>query len=155
MKEINKCTYCDSQYGIEREHVIPVSWYGFRAYDDKRQWLVPACRDCNKLAGSKLFFSIPDKASYLYKRYRLRFRKVLSIPYWSPQELSELDRNLRESIESSIFAKVVVQQRLKYIESVSNYDKGYMRPKWVEILFEEYKEELRKKLKKKKSKRNH
>ncbi len=147
-----ECTYCGAIGEIEREHVIPAVFYMIRSYDPNQQWIVPACPTCNSLASSKLFFAIPDKANYILKRYRSRFRKYLSMPSWTPDELDEMSRILRTGIEHSIMAKALVQRRIAYLESVTDYAKDYLRPQWVEDEYKKFLREMKQRKRKPKKK---
>lgn len=140
----NKCIYCGSDSNLEREHVIPVVFWGFRSYDDKRQWIVTACRHCNSLASTKLFFSIPEKANYILSRYKTKFKKILRTPTWTEEELKDLDYVLRKNVESNLLARSVLGSRMRHLEIVSFYQKDYLRPRWVQLLFEEWKKATKK-----------
>lgn len=146
----NKCVYCGSEVEIEREHVIPAVYYTLRSFDPTQQWIVPACRTCNSLAGSNLYFSIPEKAIYIAKRYKIRFKKIIGIPYWSEEELRGLGYILRKGIEESMMMRLVVLRRIQHIESVTEYTRDYLRPKWVEEEYKKYRLDLLKKRKAKK-----
>ncbi len=147
------CTYCGSDSDLQREHVISATYLGTRSYDEDKQWIVPACRICNLLAGSKVFFSIPDKAEYILSRYRKRYKKILSIPYWDEEELKSMGYLLRASIEGGIMAKAIINQRVRYLEIVTTYAGDYRRPKWVQAEFEKWKRNQKRKIPKKKKSR--
>lgn len=134
------CVYCGSDVNIVREHVIPASYFGHRSFDDTRQWVVEACAICNTLAGAATFFSIPEKATFILKRYRSKYAKVLRIPSWSPTEIEEMGYKLRVSIEHSLIAKTIIQHRVRHLESVTEYPRDFLRPKWVETEWREWKE---------------
>lgn len=143
------CTYCAADSALVREHVIPAVYLGFRSYDGERQWIVTACETCNKLAGPSVHFSIPDKAAYLVRRYKTYFKKVLSVPAWSEEELEEMEYKFRVLIEESLVARNVVLRRIQQLEVLSRFPEHYMRPEWVEKLMHEW-EEVRKPKKRKK-----
>ena len=150
--ESRKCTYCGGEGATHREHVIPAIYLGMRAYDRNTQWIVDACKECNILAGSSLFFSIPEKATFILKKYNSRYKKILNTPFWLEKDLNQLDYKLRKMIEGTILAKGVLSRRLLYLASVSQYPKDYMRPKWVEEMYKEYLLLQKKKKRRKKDK---
>lgn len=139
------CTYCGAASELEREHVIPVVYHITRSFDPSRQWIVPACGTCNRLAGSKLFFSIPEKAGYLLRRYRVRFRKALDLPFWKHEELNEMGYKLRKGIEQSMLTRMILLKRVSYLETVANYARDYLRPQWVEQEYKRYRKDMSKK----------
>src|SRR3990167_913416 len=100
------CVYCNED-ATELEHVIPASYFGFRSQDKEKQWIVPSCQPCNRLAGSSVFFSIPEKAAHILKKYKIKYKKILGLPYWSEKELKELSYILRSSVKGAIFAKAI------------------------------------------------
>lgn len=144
------CIYCGSESEIEREHVIPATFLGDRTYDDERQWVVRGCKTCNKLAGSAVFFSIPEKASYLVGRYKKNFRKILSIPTWTNEELGEVSEVIRAGIEESLVYRSIVGKRIEYLESVSEFSYDYKRPDWVTELMLEWRKQQQAEKKRKK-----
>lgn len=127
-----KCTYCGDENDIIREHVIPASYFGRRTFDNHQQWIIPACQLCNSLAGSAVFFSIPEKANYIAKRYRGRYAKILRMPPWSPDEIKRMKYRLRVGLEQKLLAKAIAQRKLLYVEAVGDYPQNFLRPAWVE-----------------------
>lgn len=144
------CTYCGSELEIEREHVLPATFLGYRSFNPEEQWIVPACKTCNKYAGEVVFFSIPEKAKYIKERYEKKFARVLNIPTWSPEELKGMSRNLKDSIEEGMIFKGVIQRRIKQLERTSELEIDYQRPEWVYNLFLEWKREKEKEKRRKK-----
>jgi hypothetical protein len=135
--EQNSCIYCGGEGELQREHVIPASYLGYRCDDSDKQWIVTGCKTCNLLAGSQVFFSIPEKAKYILSRYKVKYKKILSIPFWSETELMEIDYLLREQVKASVLAKAVLNVRIKFLIEVSEYAIDYLRPLWVEELMKE------------------
>jgi len=130
--EQRTCIYCGSDSSLIKEHVIPASFFGWRSSDSDKQWIVTGCETCNKLAGSYTCFSIPEKSTYLIKRYKQYFKKVLSTPFWTEEELGELQYTLRTAVITGLEAKGVINQKLKHLTEVSEYDIDYLRPLWVD-----------------------
>ncbi len=155
MERSNVCTYCGESAGVEREHVIPAAFYATRSFDPNNQWIVPACRICNSFAGSSLFFSIPEKARYLSKRYKRKYKKLLRIPFWSQEELEEMSYKLRVGIESSMLMRLAVLRRISFLDVISDYGREYMRPQWVEEEYKKYRKEMAKYRKTRKPKKKY
>lgn len=127
-----KCTYCASYADIEREHVIPASYFGRKTYDEDKQWIVDSCATCNRLAGNAVFFSIPEKAAYILKRYKRMYKKVLALGNWNPDELEDLGYLLKVSIEQRQLSKALIQRKLRYLECVADFPVAYRRPEWAQ-----------------------
>lgn len=83
-----------------------------------KRYLIPACRECNILAGSKLFKTIGQKRHYIKQRLRQRYKKQLNCPNWTQDELEDLGWNLRSMIEKTLTAKTTIKERLRSVPSV-------------------------------------
>ena len=75
---------------------------------------VPSCRECNSILGNRLFQSIGDRAAYLVGRLESRYKKLLSTPSWTEDELAELGRTLRVDVEGALSEKKAVQNRIDH-----------------------------------------
>lgn len=133
------CVYCGSDGGV-REHVIPASYLGDRTYDENKQWIVDACETCNTLAGAATFFSIPEKADFISRQYKSKYKKILKIPHWTEGEIKQLGYRMRVGIEQALIAKRVLLGKLQHLETVIEYPRDFMRPKWVEAEWRYWKE---------------
>tara|TARA_R110000744_G_C18865641_1_gene504561 strand:- start:35 stop:445 length:411 start_codon:yes stop_codon:yes gene_type:complete len=116
------CTYC-KDIADTLDHVIPHSYVAtnskqIRTYNKNE--VVPCCRECNSLLGSKLYFTIAERADYLYTTYKKRYKKLLSIPEWDENDLKEIKNNLKKYIEASIKEKKIIQIRIDYCELIRN-----------------------------------
>lgn len=69
------CAYCNEEQATVAEHVIPYVYCQHNRDDN----LVPSCRTCNAIAGSKLFEGFEAKRAYiLEQRAKPRWRRRLS-----------------------------------------------------------------------------
>jgi len=153
--EQQNCIYCGGEGELCKEHVIPVAFLGYRSSDSDKQWIVTACRTCNTLAGSKVFFSIPEKAKYILEQYQRKYKKILNTPFWSDDELKKLDYILRKSVQAGVEMKAILNVRLKHLLEVIEYDIDFLRPLWVETWMKEEKKrqkEITRQIKKNKRK---
>ena len=78
-------------------------------------WLVPACRECNTNLGTLPVLLIGARKSYLAKRYRNRYRRILNTPAWTQEEMDDLSPNLRAGIESAERIRESVVARLEVL----------------------------------------
>lgn len=127
----DKCVYCgyDKQC---REHVIPVTYLGLtRSYDPNSNWIVSSCNKCNQFAGNVVFFSIAEKAEYILKRYRKKYKKILLSEDWEEKEIMELDYNLRDGIRAQIILKELVISKIEHLETVVKKHKEYLMPEFI------------------------
>ena len=111
------CTYC-GDIANSIDHVIAVSYFdesikrngtlnskGVRTY---------SCRDCNCLLGSKYFETFRERCEYVNKRIEQRFKKVLNLPPWSPEEFAKLGKNIKASLGEKLNLKGVVLEKLRW-----------------------------------------
>lgn len=80
-------------------------------------WLVPACVECNALAGSNVFWTFGEKSEFVRARIEARYRKVLAMPEWSDAELAELSGVTRQDVAGAVRLRRKVLRRLAW-ESV-------------------------------------
>ena len=80
---------------------------------------VASCRECNALLGDNLFLTVETRAAYLLGVYQSRYRKLLAMPEWQKDELRDLGRTLRSSIETSLRERDNVRARILALEVVS------------------------------------
>ena len=93
------CTYCRRTLDIQRHHVIPCSYLGYRSYDNLAN-LIPVCGECNNFISDLIFKSDDDLRFHLIKKYKHKYKKALNLPNWSHEELNELSQTFQESIKS-------------------------------------------------------
>jgi len=105
------CAYC-GEFALEIEHVTPR-----RA--GLPTWTVPACHECNALAGGKLFYTFAEKRDAIHELIRRKYRKVLATAEYDREELREMGRGLRNLLRSALDAKGIILQRLAFQLEVS------------------------------------
>lgn len=119
-KEANKarpCIYCGLP-AEGRDHFIPTSFVttmlSAGIVPKRTKVIVPACRECNSTAGSKVFGTIREKRAYIHDRYRQKYAKLLEAPAWSEEELEELGTFLRGYVRGSGEGRRLLLARLRW-----------------------------------------
>lgn len=106
LREHGLCAYC-GEYASDIEHVIA-----------RRTRLptmtVPACRECNSIAGGEWFTSMHEKTEYIHRGIRDKYAKVLASPEWDDEEIREMGRAMRDMIKAWRVARLVTLQRLAW-----------------------------------------
>ena len=69
-----RCIYCGEPTALE-DH-FPPHTFGTHG------WLIPACRECNELAGTAYPTSFFRRVEHVKHKLRVRYRSVLSMPDW-------------------------------------------------------------------------
>ena len=75
---------------------------------------VPACRECNSIAGAILFKTIAAKRRHIQEHLRCKYSSYLETPDWSEEELDDLGRSLRERVEAGLKVRRWVTERLAW-----------------------------------------
>jgi hypothetical protein len=100
------------------EHVTSLAFT--RALSDiesvlpERLSLVPSCRECNSIAADKVFFNVSSKRRYIHQRIKVRYKKLLRIPPWTDQDLSELSLELAQFVRHGLRLREIILSRLKW-----------------------------------------
>jgi len=113
------CIYC-GQRANSRDHVIPKRMREVLELRYGPNWgrffdvpnTVPACLECNQIAGAKLFPTISAKRRYIQKRLEVKYKKLLEAPDWEDDEISELGYSLKIYIQNIQIAKDIMRERL-------------------------------------------
>lgn len=112
------CVYCGDWFQC-RDHVIPVSYSSvYRTFNIKET--VPCCNTCNLLAGDSVHFSVSSKAEFLIKRYERKFKKVLSLPHWTQEEMDELDYSLAHFVLTRQHLRALIRAKLVNLNLAAN-----------------------------------
>lgn len=99
------------------DHFVPLSIQNSLRHVPHKPFerlLIPACKECNFLAGAKVFDSIIHKRRYIQDRLRNRYSGLLDMPEWTETELCELGRGLREYVTYGKIEREWVSRRLKW-----------------------------------------
>jgi hypothetical protein len=113
------CCYCGDP-ATHDEHVFPVSALdkllsvgGCEILLDVLR-IVPACADCNLLAGDKVFYAFEDKCRFIKGRLLARYRKALAAPHWTPEEIAHLEGRLHTWIAATEMVREIVLEKVRY-----------------------------------------
>ena len=119
------CVYCGAA-AESIDHVYPVSEAARLSRDVdlsrpsvRRELgqglnLVPACSECNSIAGSEPFTSIRAKRAFIQKRLRERHKDDLVGPVWSLDEINDLGPTLRQHVLLGLRRRCRLADRISY-----------------------------------------
>lgn len=79
-----------------------------------RTLTVPSCRECNQLLGDSFQETLAERKNVLKTKLRKRYEKLLVMPHWEEEELSELGHTLQIAVRESIHNKEITKLRLWY-----------------------------------------
>lgn len=125
-----RCYYCGVP-ATEKEHVVPRSLLEkLNVLQDGevmrdlcypgRVLLVPSCSECNRILGKKYFKTLGERRHFVKAQLRHKYQRLLGMPSWSEDELSELKSKLRGYVEMSLQYRALVLERLKWLESLQD-----------------------------------
>jgi hypothetical protein len=121
---MSACTYCGCTYGDTLDHVVPfcvISAVHRSATSNPNSFgqVVPCCKECNTLLGTKLYTTVGKRAAYLAKTLRKRYARHLRAASWTEDELAELGASLRKEVLRQISVAGSVLRRIRYCEAVA------------------------------------
>jgi hypothetical protein len=117
----HRCVYC-GDLAQAWDHFLPLSAaaalhrIGFGISGTK---LLPACRECNSIAGCKVFVSVGKKRRYIQENIAKKHRKILEMPNWNDRELAALSDKLRGFVFAATEEKRAIIERLTWTNSSS------------------------------------
>lgn len=79
-----------------------------------RGFLLPACRECNGLAGTDYPYNFSARAALVKSKLRNKYSRLINTPEWSQDEIRELGRNLKTSVKGWANKRTVVMRRLAW-----------------------------------------
>lgn len=109
------CFYCGLPADT-MDHVIPISHLaalldaGFIKYSQ----IVPACQECNCLAGSNVFEDFFEKRAYVRTRLQKRYKDLLKMPYWFPEQIAEMGPNMAKRLRADMIRQQELFSRLDF-----------------------------------------
>ena len=116
-ERIAACVYC----GVAAQsidHFIPRSFSRMLAGEMRpghtRVPLLPACFECNSIAGNRLFRTVAAKRRRIHARLAAKYRTYLEMPEWSEEELGELGWMLQTKIRGSLAVQHWMRLRLAW-----------------------------------------
>jgi hypothetical protein len=107
------CIYCGNTTSMTRDHVVAVSWTGFKRSYSKGD-TVPACKECNNLLSDKPLFSISSRANFIAQRLQSKYRKILNSPFWDDEELKLMSYEFRVTLKGIRNIKNFIQARIHH-----------------------------------------
>ena len=124
----SNCVYCSAP-ALEWDHVIARALTQQKRVYEPEDWIVPACRDCNSLLRARAITNIPERAAWLYARYRKKYAKLLTSASWTDEETEELGENLKRLVLETKVAQAELDLRLAHLRLIASKDWGYLRPR--------------------------
>lgn len=115
------CLYC-GELADCIDHFLPISFLASLVEVGVRveSVLVKSCFNCNSIASDKVFSTVNEKRKHIYDRLKEKSKnkKLLSLPEWTEDELSELSYTLRAVVVKDIRKKETLLRRLEFMELV-------------------------------------
>lgn len=119
---LTTCHYCGMP-ASSTDHVVPQSLLDSikgepellrQLVSRRRTMTVPACLECNDLAGGTFQPTLAERTALVKSRLRKRYAAVLRTPDWSEAELKQLRPRLRKRVLTALETKLLIQERLAY-----------------------------------------
>lgn len=120
-----RCVYC-GDIATQWDHVLSlayvanlnavVDWRHPGARHEMRQGfcMVPACAECNRLAGATPFVWIREKRDFIQRKLKKKYDHVLEAETWSDKEIRELGPTLRSHVRNQEWEQKVLNLRIQW-----------------------------------------
>lgn len=115
---LNACTYCGDTTSLTRDHVIPVSWTGFKRNYHKGE-TVKCCKECNTLLSNKPFFCITKRADFIANALLKKYKKDLRYVFWDDDEIKIMSNDFKRTISARNDRKAYIEARIRHAIIVS------------------------------------
>ena len=66
------------------------------------------------MLSNKYFNTFKDRCKYVNQRISQRYRSVLNLPVWTPEEFDELGKNIKARLGVKLNLKAVVLERIRW-----------------------------------------
>lgn len=117
-----QCFYCGMPADTI-DHVPPISKVAqYRQFNLANELYVKvtACRSCNTSLGDSLQINILERADVRRRQLEKEYAKFLKMPNWSEEEISNLGKNLRSEIVTSLREKENCKDRVYFREGIAS-----------------------------------
>jgi hypothetical protein len=118
----SECFYCGS-FGQSKDHIPPISYPEY--FEEEKRWIVRACLMCNGLLSNRPYLTFLSRYDFLLIRYRFKFRKLLTMPIWTYEEILDLQGKLKRTIILNQKKKKYIENKILFIEEKIKFLQGY------------------------------
>ena len=110
------CVYCGVR-ATTLDHFVPLSVVAMLSdvlNEISGRFLVPACGECNSIAGNKVFKTIAAKRRYIQEKLRKKYRLVLVMPEWTEEQKESLGWNMKTAVAEGLAKREWIKARLSW-----------------------------------------
>lgn len=96
------CTYCGMPANTI-DHVPPISARPILTSMGVSRWdflEVPSCHECNSAIGAKALWTVRERKQWIKGFLSKKYKRILKMPNWTEEEISELGRGLKDHVEA-------------------------------------------------------
>ena len=79
-----------------------------------RRFTVAACRECNSALGDRVYQTLADRKREAQAHLRRKYRKLLQMPGWTEEELTDVGPSLRSSIGEALKRRDEIRERCRW-----------------------------------------
>ena len=134
---LNSCIYCgEASYCFD--HVIPRSYLSVaKRTGTEPGFKVPTCTQCNSILGARIFKNIVERKDFVHQRLMVKLYKYATFIPWGEEELNEMGRNMRSSIEVAMAKRTIARDRLRYAAGPPEARWTEMEERWRDLYKDE------------------
>lgn len=116
------CVYC-GEPANSKDHVLAISWStalnlsALNGETNQAITLVPACIECNDLAGSTPTLTVKAKRALIHKKLRTKYKNLIEMPDWDQDEINQTHGRLKQSIIAALKKRQIIWNRVTWPKS--------------------------------------
>lgn len=110
------CVYCGAP-STSYDHVPPlvaIERMSEQQISHAKLRKFPACAECNAMLSGHNICDLNDRTKHVRVKLRVRYRRLLNMPAWDAEELSELSPDLAEDVRRHARHAQWIKQRLTW-----------------------------------------
>jgi len=112
---LNECVYC-GQHATTIDHIPALTKVQY--YPESEKIAVRACSICNSILSNVGLIDISSRVRFLFSKYPIRFKKLLEMPPWDEEELSQLSGKLKLSVMRELKKKRMIENKMIFLQNL-------------------------------------
>lgn len=112
----DRCAYC-GETPEHTDHTVPQHFRNLhrRAFARQVFYVVASCAECNMFASSKLDSTFYMRKQRIAVAFAKRYRDLLAMPTWTPEEVGGLGRGLNDYLSASVVQQRIARRRYRLL----------------------------------------
>jgi|GEM_PF-3254422 len=109
--------YCCGVVSDCFDHVPPLHYVSRLPEDEINQYKLrkyPICNECNSILNGLIIIDKKNRIKFVIDKLKKKYKKFLSMPDWSIEELEELEPKMREHVQAHAKFCLYIRNRIAF-----------------------------------------